>query len=580
MGIRVSDIKLPLQYSEAMLRSGCAGLLGIRGSEILHAKLVRRSLDARKKPRLFYVCTADVLLKGGEKAEERLLSLARKKRGALHITKTPKPYQLPLAGSGLPEAIGSKKLCRPVIIGCGPAGMACAYFLAKAGLCPIVIERGKEVSRRQADVEEFWKTGRLLEDSNVQFGEGGAGTFSDGKLNTLIKDKDGRCRRILELYVSMGAPESILYDSKPHVGTDRLSKMCENLRHEIIRLGGEVRFETVMKELVITEGKISGIRIEESPKTGPKVSEFLAARVVVLAVGHSARDTFESLQRQGVFMQAKPFAVGFRVIHPQAWINENQYGRQPEEIYELLGAAPYKLTTQSADGRGVYSFCMCPGGYVVNASSGKGYLAVNGMSYSGRKGKYANSAIILTVTPEDFEGFGKGPLNGMYFQMEMEKRAFCLAKGAVPVQRLGDFRGDTEKEKSTLRIDPGEAVKGRWEYADLREILNPKLNEAFAEGMSQFDKKIPRFADANVLMCGVESRSSSPVRIPRGENGQAAVKGLYPVGEGAGYAGGITSAAMDGLLAAERIILDFNERLKSVRPQRNTKDGKKTEEQK
>ncbi len=555
MGIRVSDIKLPLSYTDATLRSECARALGIRESQILDVKLVRRSIDARKKPHLLYVCSADLSVKGGKNAEENLLESRAKKRTGVHISQTPQPYRLPALGADAQRALRDGQIKRPVIVGFGPAGMSCAYFLALAGLRPIVIERGKEADRRRADVEEFWKTGKLHANSNVQFGEGGAGTFSDGKLNTLVKDKDGRCRRILELYVSMGAPESILYDSRPHVGTDRLEQICVNLRGEITRLGGEVRFETEMRALVTEGGRVTGIRISGRDENGSRES-VLAAERVVLAIGHSARDTFESLHAQGIPMEAKPFAVGFRVIHPQTMINENQYGRQPEEIYELLGAAPYKLTAQTGLGRGVYSFCMCPGGYVVNASSESGFLAVNGMSYSGRDGAYANSAIIMTVGPADFEGSGRGALSGMYFQREIEKRAHRLANGAVPVQTYGDFihRRGMARGEATISIDPAGAIKGRWQYADLGQILEPELNEAFKEGMMQFDKKIPHFADEGALMCGVESRSSSPVRIPRDDSGQSAVRGLYPAGEGAGYAGGITSAAMDGLLTAERII--------------------------
>ena len=563
MSIRISDVKMPVSYERQALIKKCAHFLGVRESEIKQIELVRRSIDARKKPQLFYVCTLDIELKEGEKAEQRLLRRAAEQKGKCSVRKSPGEYKLPKAGDVLVSGILRGKVSRPVVVGTGPAGMACAYFLALSGLKPILIERGKAVEQRLQDVEAFWKTGKLLGNSNVQFGEGGAGTFSDGKLNTLIKDRDGRCRRILQLYVQMGAPEEILYDSKPHVGTDRLLVLCRNLRQEIVRLGGEIRFETVMEKLDLTDGKVSGIWVS-STRQEEGGRGLIQTRTVVLATGHSARDTFEALEQQGVKMEAKPFAVGLRVIHPQKMINENQYGRQPEEIYELLGAASYKLTAAAKKGRGVYSFCMCPGGYVVNASSEAGYLAVNGMSYSGRKGEYANSAIITTVTPEDFRAYGEGALCGMRFQRELEKRAFLLAGGRVPVQTLGEYRlraGGSTKEPAAAKeaIDPGKAIKGLWEYADLTEVLEPELREAFLEGMQQFDKSIPGFGDGKALLCGIESRSSSPVRILRDETGQSEVRGLYPVGEGAGYAGGITSAAMDGLLAAERIIMQLNE---------------------
>ena len=389
----------------------------------------------------------------------------------------------------------------------------------------------------------------------MQFGEGGAGTFSDGKLNTLVKDKDGRNTEVLKIFVENGAPEEIRYESRPHVGTDVLSRVVKHMRERILSWGGEVRFSTRVTELVIEGGRVRGVVCENG--------ERIDARAVVLAIGHSARDTFAMLEKKGIPMEAKSFAVGFRVEHPQELINLSQYAqRRPE----ALPPASYKLTAKTSEGRGVYSFCMCPGGYVVNASSEPGRLAVNGMSYSGRNGKNANSAIIVSVTPQDY-GAG-GPLAGIQFQRMLEERAFRAAGGAVPVQRYADYAGTErengsavaeadgmvrEKRERHVPADFAPAIKGAWKFADLRDILPSSVRKAFLEGMEAFERIIPGFADDAVCLSGVESRTSSPVRIPRDETLQSSVRGLYPCGEGAGYAGGITSAAMDGMRVAEAI---------------------------
>ena len=542
--IQIRQLKLMPGHSDRELTEKAARTLRIRPEEIASLRVVRQSIDARKKPEIRLIYTVDVKLVGAR--EEKVLLSCRKN---LDVGPAPEVrYRFPEPGK---EILAE----RPLIIGTGPAGLFCGYLLAKAGYRPLLLERGEDVESRTRRVEEFWKTGVLSADSNVQFGEGGAGTFSDGKLNTLVKDKDGRNTEVLKIFVENGAPEEIRYESRPHVGTDVLSRVVKHMRERILSWGGEVRFSTRVTELVIEGGRVRGVVCENG--------ERIDAGAVVLAIGHSARDTFAMLEKKGIPMEAKSFAVGFRVEHPQELINLSQYAqRRPE----ALPPASYKLTAKTSEGRGVYSFCMCPGGYVVNASSEPGRLAVNGMSYSGRNGKNANSAIIVSVTPQDY-GAG-GPLAGIQFQRMLEERAFRAAGGAVPVQRYADYAGTErengsavaeadgmvrEKRERHVPADFAPAIKGAWKFADLRDILPSSVRKAFLEGMEAFDRIIPGFADDAVCLSGVESRTSSPVRIPRDETLQSSVRGLYPCGEGAGYAGGITSAAMDGMRVAEAI---------------------------
>ena len=542
--IQIRQLKLMPGHSDRELTEKAARILRIRPEEIASLRVVRQSIDARKKPEIRLIYTVDVKLVG-----------AREEKVLLSCRKNPDVGPAPEVRYRFPEP-GKEILAeRPLIIGTGPAGLFCGYLLAKAGYRPLLLERGEDVESRTRRVEEFWKTGVLSADSNVQFGEGGAGTFSDGKLNTLVKDKDGRNTEVLKIFVENGAPEEIRYESRPHVGTDVLSRVVKHMRERILSWGGEVRFSTRVTELVIEGGRVRGVVCENG--------ERIDARAVVLAIGHSARDTFAMLEKKGIPMEAKSFAVGFRVEHPQELINLSQYAqRRPE----ALPPASYKLTAKTSEGRGVYSFCMCPGGYVVNASSEPGRLAVNGMSYSGRNGKNANSAIIVSVTPQDY-GAG-GPLAGIQFQRMLEERAFRAAGGAVPVQRYADYAGTErengsavaeadgmvrEKRERHVPADFAPAIKGAWKFADLRDILPSSVRKAFLEGMEAFDRIIPGFADDAVCLSGVESRTSSPVRIPRDETLQSSVRGLYPCGEGAGYAGGITSAAMDGMRVAEAI---------------------------
>ena len=391
---------------------------------------------------------------------------------------------------------------------------------------------------RKGDVERFWETGILDPSSNVQFGEGGAGTFSDGKLNTLVKDSMGRNRFVLETFVRFGAPEDILWEQKPHIGTDILIEVVENMRNFIIKAGGEFRFHTQVTDLVPKENCLI-----------VNDSERLETDAAVLAVGHSARDTFAMLYDRGIELEAKSFAVGVRIEHPQTLIDENMYGRKERGS---LPAASYKLTEKLENKRGVYTFCMCPGGYVVNASSEPGHLAVNGMSYHGRAGKNANSAVIVTVTPEDYGS--QHPLSGVQFQRMLEKRAWEEGQGAIPVQRFDDYCHD-RKTKELGGITPD--MKGQYTFGNVRRIFPEELAASIQEGIRKMDRKIQGFAADDALLSGVESRTSSPVRIVRGEAFTSPVPWLYPCGEGAGYAGGITSAAMDGLKVAEAIIAKF-----------------------
>lgn len=522
--IQISQLKLPCTHTQQELREKIERTLRIRPEELIEYSIEKQSIDARKKPQIFYVYTihASVLQekKVFKKVHSKNITIVEKK-----------VYQFPFHAESTPAD-------RPVIIGSGPAGLFCAYMLAEHGFAPILLERGKAIEERKKDVDSFWETGKLNPESNVQFGEGGAGTFSDGKLNTLVKDTSGRNRKVLEIFVKEGAPEEILYVNKPHIGTDLLMNVVKNMRKTIQSNGGEVRFESKVTEVCITDGKICGVVINKE--------QFLPAKSVILAIGHSARDTFEMLWEKQICMEAKSFAVGVRVEHPQKLINYAQYQM---ELPKTLPAASYKVTAQLSNGRGVYSFCMCPGGYVVNASSEEGRLAVNGMSYHSRAGENANSAIIVTVTPKDYGS--DHPLAGMEFQRKLEEKAFRLAQGKIPVQRYEDFCKNRATD-SFGTVHP--SMKGNYAPANVREILPEIVAASIEEGIRCFDQKLQGFADPDALLSGVESRTSSPVRISRDPSTmEGSVKGLYPCGEGAGYAGGITSAAMDGIRMAEAV---------------------------
>ena len=528
--IRISQIKLPVEHDGLALLQAAARELKTSSDKIENLTIQKKSIDARKKP-ISYVYTVDVKLKGEEKLLKKLHN-----RNVARVEK--KRYQFPEPGS-------EKLEHRPVIVGTGPAGLFCGLMLARAGYRPILLERGETARKRKETVDRFWNGGALAPNSNVQFGEGGAGTFSDGKLNTLVKDPAGRGRLVLQTFVQAGAPEEILYWNKPHLGTDVLISVVEHIRKEIESLSGEVCFGTQLTDIDIRDGRVQGVytKCNDAPE---QEAAYLETEVLVLAIGHSARDTFSMLKDRAVPMERKAFAVGVRIEHPQDMINVSQYG---EGYPKALPTAAYKVTRKVSGDRGVYSFCMCPGGYVVNASSEEGGLAVNGMSYQARDSRNANSAMIVTVRPEDFGG--DDLLSGVEFQRRLERAAYQAGGGKVPVQLLGDFRQHTV---STALGEVEPCIKGAWSFGDVRGIFPAQLSAALEEGIEGSEHLIPGFARADAVLSGVESRTSSPVRILRGENQESTVQGLYPCGEGAGYAGGITSAAMDGVKTAEAIV--------------------------
>jgi len=538
--IQIIQLKLPYQHSEADLEDKIRKILKLSGNQKIKYHITKKSIDARKKPELYMVYTVQVFLENEGHIVKRV------KNPSISIVK-PKCFQLPEAGEDTLEH-------PPLIIGAGPAGLFAAFVLAEAGFKPILIERGKSVEERQKDVEEFWKTGILNTDSNVQFGEGGAGTFSDGKLNTVVKDPNNRNHFVLETFVRFGAPEQILYENKPHIGTDILCNVIANMRNYMISKGVQIYFDTCAKEFVFENQKITRVVCQNG-------SAFDTS-AVVLALGHSARDTFQTLHDLKLPMEAKNFAVGFRVEHPQQMINDALYGKQNID----MPAAPYKVTSNFPNGRGVYSFCMCPGGYVVNSSSQDEMLVVNGMSYSDRDSSTANSAIIISVNEEDFMNphfFANGEeellqerdaLCGMRFQQALERKAHKLAMGKIPQQLYGDF---CENKASTAYGDFASNTKGKTAFVNLRGLFSEDMEESFMGGMAHFAHIIPDFDRKDAILSGVESRTSSPIRILRDEAYESEIKGIYPCGEGAGYAGGITSAAMDGVRVAEAIIKKY-----------------------
>lgn len=526
--IRIPQLKLHIGHTEEELCLAVRRELRLPNGVPMELRIEKRSLDARKKQELHYVYAVCVLLPEAE--EKKVLSRAK---GNLQKAVCTEYSFSPTGTRPMSE--------RPVIIGAGPAGLFCAYFLAKYGYRPLILERGEEVEQRRKQVERFWQTGQLSLQSNVQFGEGGAGTFSDGKLNTMVKDTSGRIREVLRVFVRHGAPEEILYLNKPHIGTDFLRNILISMRKQMTEWGAEFRFRSQVTDFDIQSGqRLTGLTINHQ--------ERLDCQVAVAAIGHSARDTFELLTQKPLLLERKPFAIGVRVEHPQAMIGQAQYGEQ----YAKLPAADYKLTYQTAAGRGVYSFCMCPGGFVVNASSEAGHTAVNGMSNHDRAGRNANSALVVTVTPEDFakEGF-TDVLAGMRFQRKWEALAYEQGQGSIPVQLFGDLLRN-EKSATIGEIQPD--MKGAYTFANLRDCLPDYVTESLVEGIFAFATKIPGFARKDAVLAGVETRTSSPIRIVRDAlTLQSPVAGLYPCGEGAGYAGGITSAAVDGIKVFEAI---------------------------
>ncbi|MDP3036119.1 MAG: NAD(P)/FAD-dependent oxidoreductase [Rhodocyclaceae bacterium] len=529
--IRLTELRLPVGHPPEDLTAAVLQRLKLAPTDLVRLHIHKRSPDARKKNAPQFVYGLDLEL------TDEAAVLARFP-GDTQVKPTPDmDYQfVARAPANLP--------LRPVVIGFGPAGIFAALILAQTGFRPLVLERGKKVRERTKDTWDLWRKHTLHPESNVQFGEGGAGTFSDGKLYTQIKDPRHLGRKVLTEFVTAGAPEEILYVSTPHIGTFRLVGLVEMMRAEIVALGGEIRFNTRVDDLVIDAGQVRGVVLADGTE--------IRAEQVILALGHSARDTFEMLHARGVFMAAKPFSVGFRIEHPQSLIDRARFGKQAGN--PLLGAADYKLVHHAMNGRAVYSFCMCPGGQVVAATSEPGCVVTNGMSQYSRAERNANAGIVVGVTPADFAAPGQsGPLAGIAFQRQWEARAFLLGGGNydAPVQRVGDFlagRPSTALGAVIPSYQPG--VK----LTDLSTALPDYANAAIREAIPAFDKKIPGFAMADALLTGVETRTSSPLSITRGADGQSVnIRGLYPAGEGAGYAGGILSAAVDGIEMAEAV---------------------------
>ncbi len=520
----LQNVRVPLEADFENLKPYAAAALKSKEEAVVSATLYRKSMDARRKNDLHFCCSILVQVKGNEKA-----FLKKSKNASLFL---PDFYQFPKS------KISSAH--RPVVVGFGPAGLFAALTLARAGLSPLILERGADADTRTADVTRFFKGGACNPESNVQFGEGGAGTFSDGKLNTGIKDR--RCRAVLETFVRHGAPISILTDAKPHIGTDLLEGVVKSIRQEIQQLGGEVRFHQKAEDIVFSQSAVCAVQTAEGK---------IDCDRLILAIGHSARDTFFMLQNRGFLMVRKPFSVGVRIEHLQADLNRALYGSFAG--HPALPAADYKLVAHLANGRSVYTFCMCPGGEVVNASSELGGIAVNGMSCYARDGKNANSAVLAEVMPHDL--LGEDPLEGCRFQRRIEQAAFAAAGGAVPITTVGKFVFDRRFELN--RVMP--TVKPKTAYADFSKLFPHFITESLQEGIRLFDEKISGFADPDAVLTAPETRSSSPVRIVRDETGQSIGKtGVFPCGEGAGYAGGIMSAATDGIKTAEAVVASLD----------------------
>lgn len=515
--IKISNFKVNVNDNRD-LRDLIAKKYSINILNIKELKILKKSIDARKKPVIYFVYELAIDLKNED----------------IHIFKNKdisryneEKYSFKITGKSVLKH-------RPIIVGSGPAGLFAAYMLAENGYEPIIFERGEEIDKRVLSVNDFWNNNVLKKNSNVQFGEGGAGTFSDGKLNTLVKDKLNRGKKVYEIFVANNAPEEILYLNKPHIGTDKLREVIKNMRNRIISKGGKFYYNSLVTDINIENDKIKSVIVNNK-------DEYFT-ECLVLAIGHSARDTFRMLHQNNFKMEQKPFAVGLRIMHPRKMIDNSQYGNA------LLSGANYKLTYQTNDHRGVYTFCMCPGGFVVNASSEENKLVINGMSNYDRDEAVSNSAIVITVSENDY---GKELFDGVKFQEQLEKKAFLLAHGNIPIQLYKDYKDNL------ISTGFGEflpCIKGKYEFANLNELFTDSINENIKKAIYAFGKRIDGFSRDDAILAGVESRTSSPIRILRGDNMQSNIKGVYPIGEGAGYAGGITSAAIDGLKAFEEII--------------------------
>ena len=537
--IRINELRLPLEHPAEALPSAAAKRLEIPEAAIRTLTVFKRSHDARKKNALLFIYTVDLEI------DDEAAVLAR-------FADDPKVNPSPDTSYHFVSRAPKTLTQRPVVVGFGPAGIFAALVLAQMGFRPIVLERGKAVRERTKDTWKLWRNNELNPESNVQFGEGGAGTFSDGKLYSQVKDPRHLGRKVLAEFIKAGAPEEILYVAHPHIGTFRLVSMVERMRHEIESLGGEVRFQSRVTGVHIENGYVRGVKLASG--------EEIAANQVVLALGHSARDTFEMLHEAGVFMEAKPFAVGFRIEHPQSLIDKARLG--PNAGNPLLGAADYKLVYHASNGRAVYSFCMCPGGQVVAATSEANCVVTNGMSQYSRAERNANAGLVVNISPEDFgdTNIPPSPLAGIAFQRQLESHAFTLGGGTyeAPGQLIGDFlagKPSTQLGAVIPSYQPGVHL------TDLSTALPDFAIAAIREAIPAFDRQIKGFAMPDALLTGVETRTSSPLRITRGEDLQSVnVKGLFPAGEGAGYAGGILSAGIDGIKVAEAVALSHDEK--------------------
>ena len=527
--LRISNLSLPLRHTEAELREAVLAKLGVAEVDLLGLAIFRRSIDARKRGRVQLVYSLDVSLP--EAVEESFVGQFPKSPDLEYRFAIPVATDFPQQGE-----------LRPIVVGFGPCGMMAALLLAQLGLKPLVIERGPEVRQRTQDTWDLWRNGNLHPEANVQFGEGGAGTFSDGKLYSQVRDPEHLGRKVLQEFVKAGAPEEILYINKPHIGTFRLVTMVESIRATILALGGEIRFDTKLASVKTAAGQVTGITLASG--------EEIPTRHLVLAVGHSARDTFCSLRDAGIYMEAKPFSIGFRIEHPQSLIDQARYGA--DAGHPLLGAADYKLVHHGKNGRSVYSFCMCPGGTVVAAASEPGGLVTNGMSQYSRNERNANAALVVGIDPErDYPG---DLLAGIELQRALEQKAFVLGGSNyhAPVQRLGDFlagRPSTALGSVTPSYTPGVTP------TDLSTLLPPFATDAIREAIPVFARTIRGFDLPDAVLTGVETRTSSPISIKRDPHSLQSINtaGLFPAGEGAGYAGGILSAGIDGIRVAEAV---------------------------